>query len=175
MVNFSFAPFYRLIDYGQGGILKMRAPFQMMRILHQAWVGNVKILHFWLNESGHRINSEMVCSICNKYEHENLFHILNVCPIYNAWREVYLRDSIENVENFWDILRPLSLQKLRRWYNFIGGALRLRSFIRNEWGRERECFIFCMWSLFYLFSILVLIFTNSIYAINNNNNNNNNH
>ena len=129
MVNSSFAPLYRLIDYGQGGILAMGAPIQMMRILHQARVGNIQTIYFWLNGSGHKINPKMVC---NKYEKENLVHILNVCPIYNALREVYLRDSIENVENFWDILRPLNLQKLRSLYNFIGGALRLRSFIINE-------------------------------------------
>ena len=89
-------------------------------------------MYFWLNGSGHKINPEMVCSMCNKYEKENLVHIFNVCPIYNALREVYLRDSIENVENFWDILRPLNLQKLRSLYNFIGAALRHRSFIIND-------------------------------------------
>ena len=55
----------------------------------------------------------MVCSICNKHENENLFHILNV---YNAMRE----GLIENVENFGDILRPLSLHKLMSLYNFLG-------------------------------------------------------
>ena len=70
--------------------------------------------------------------VCNQYEKEHLVHILNVCPIYKALREVYLRDSIENVEHFWDISGPLNLQKLRSLYNFIGGALRLRSFIINE-------------------------------------------
>ena len=68
-------------------------------------------MYFWLNGSGHKINPEMVCSICNKDEKENLVHILNVCPIYNA-----LRDPIENFENFWDILGPLNLQKLRSLY-----------------------------------------------------------
>ena len=34
--SFSFAPLYRLIDYGQGGILAMRASIRMMIILHQA-------------------------------------------------------------------------------------------------------------------------------------------
>ena len=83
MVNSSFASLYRLIDYGQGGILAMRAPpIQMMRILHQARVGNIQAMYFWLNGSGHKINPEMVCSICNKYEKENLVHILNVCPKY---------------------------------------------------------------------------------------------
>ena len=82
MVNFSFAPLYRLIDNGQGGILAMRAPIHLMRILHQARVGNMQMcMYFWLNGSGHNINPEMVCSICNKYEKENLVHILNVCPI----------------------------------------------------------------------------------------------
>ena len=72
------APLYRLIDYGQGGILAMRAPIRMKRILHHARMGNIKTLYFWLNGPGHRINPEMMCSIFNKYENENLFHILNV-------------------------------------------------------------------------------------------------
>ena len=50
----------------------MRAPIHMMRILHQARVGNIQTMYFWLNGSGHKINPEMVCSICNKYEKENV-------------------------------------------------------------------------------------------------------
>ena len=86
MVNSSFDPIYRLIDLSQGEIVVMRAPIRMMIILHQANVGNIQTLYFWLNRFGHRINPEMVCSFCNKYEKENLFHILNVCPIYNVLR-----------------------------------------------------------------------------------------
>ena len=44
MVNSSFVPLYRLIDYGQRGILAMRASIRMMIILHQARVGNIKTL-----------------------------------------------------------------------------------------------------------------------------------
>ena len=121
----------------------MRAPIHMMRILHPARVGNIQSMYFLLNGSGHKINPEMVCSICNKYEKKNLVHILNVCPIYNALREVYLRDSFENVENFWEILRPLNLQKLRSLYNFIGGALCLRSFINYFWHTRFHYLFFC--------------------------------
>ena len=52
MVNSSFVPRYRPIDYGQGGILGMRAPplIQMMRILHQARVGNIRTNNVFLAE-----------------------------------------------------------------------------------------------------------------------------
>ena len=79
----------------------------------------------------------MVCYICNKYEKENLVPILNVCPIYNA-----LRDFIENVENFWDILRPLNLQKLRSLYNFIEGGRSTSPFIYYKRMRGEGCFFF---------------------------------
>ena len=44
MVNYSFGPLYRLIDYDQGGILAMRAPIKMMRIFHQTRLDNKQIL-----------------------------------------------------------------------------------------------------------------------------------
>ena len=55
MVNSSFDPIYRLIDWSQGEIVVMRAPIRMMIILHQARISNRKTLYFWLNGSGHRI------------------------------------------------------------------------------------------------------------------------
>ena len=50
MVNSSFAPLYRQIDYGRGGILTMRAPIHRMRILHQARVGNIRTNNVFLAE-----------------------------------------------------------------------------------------------------------------------------
>ena len=119
MVNYSFTPLYRMIEFSQGGILAMRAPIRMMRILEQARMGNRKTLYFWFNGSGYRINPEMVCSICNKLENEDLFHILNVmCPMYNALREIGLGDSLENSETFWDILKPFELEGVKEFMQF---------------------------------------------------------
>ena len=78
----------------------------------------------------------MVCLICNKYENEDLFDILNLISIYVQCIEgglFVLRSSIENVESFWYILKAVSLKELKRLlYIFIEGALHLCLFNINE-------------------------------------------
>ena len=58
-----------------------------MRILHQVRMGKIKALYFYLNCADQRIDSERVCSLCNKYEKEVLFLILSEFLIYNAFEE----------------------------------------------------------------------------------------
>ncbi|KAK9502715.1 hypothetical protein O3M35_011429 [Rhynocoris fuscipes] len=78
------------------------------------------------------MNSQSICTLCNRNENEDLIHLLLYCPIYGPIREHYLSELNINENNINELLITKSKYHLNKLYFYITELLKLRSFIVNE-------------------------------------------
>lgn len=69
--------------------------------------------------------------MCNLNECETVSHLFFDCPLYRGLRGSFIR-NIKDLHRLVGVLEDLVLVEARSIFNFINGALRLRSFILNE-------------------------------------------
>lgn len=74
----------------------------------------------------------MICSICNTGEAEDLFHLIFVCPMYNAIRQHFHQMLELQDENICKLLSTSSAHHMKNIANFFYSIMKTRSFLMNE-------------------------------------------
>lgn len=80
-------------------------------------------------------NQESICMICNLKEKETLYHFLFVCPIYNNYRNFYLKRlelSNEHREALTQMCNVSDDESIKKICFYIINSLLLRAFSLNE-------------------------------------------
>ncbi|KAL1447233.1 hypothetical protein WDU94_003619 [Cyamophila willieti] len=105
-----------------------------IRTVSQLRIASQKELRIYTNSCSYVVNTEEICSICNRKEEEDLQHILLRCPMYAETRGG-IRQYI-NKENPETSMRNLltfdSTEKVKQMYKYITTAMKIRSFITYE-------------------------------------------
>lgn len=82
-----------------------------------------------LNANVWRQGQARICSLCNKREEEDIYHLLGACPLWRDVRRNIFGVTVMSRQMCVDILNVGEWDKL---YNYIKIVLRLR----NEWVNE---------------------------------------
>ncbi|XP_015509342.2 uncharacterized protein LOC107216614 [Neodiprion lecontei] len=112
-------------------------PVHMARVLAQARLANNHYFSFSFKRMYYGINPQLLCSICNLQENENLAHIFLRCPVYRPYREHFIAplypthatDDVSLVLNILNDLRPVTVKAV---YLFLARSMKLRAFCLND-------------------------------------------
>ncbi|KAI5737089.1 hypothetical protein M8J76_009952 [Diaphorina citri] len=108
---------------------------ERIRTVSHLRVASRKEIRIYTNRCSYVMNTEEICSICNRGEEEDLTHILLTCPMYAETRAGIKQYIIENHSNDTTVKNLLTFdteEKLNRVFNYITTCMRTRSFIRFE-------------------------------------------
>ena len=133
----SYTPLYHQLDLNQCFLLNSLTPLYKLRLLHQCRTVNNRVMSFYANGNSYKIDPGTICSICNLFKHESLYHIFCECPVYNSLRTHYINKYTSttdiNANNFVNIILNIcNNDQLNDIFHFTIGILKLRSFIVNE-------------------------------------------
>lgn len=110
-------------------------PILKIRILCQLRLSNRNRIMLFIDGLKYVLEAKNLCSICNKYAEEDLYHFLIECPMYAEIRNFYLKKisykpKKSNYEKLLKI-KNSDLKKINDMYNYIVNSIRIRSFKIN--------------------------------------------
>lgn len=92
----------------------------------QLRLANKIIIKFVHKGNQYIVNSELICSVCNKNVLESLFHLYFSCPIYHHLRRQYIKKHFTNGEyNLIQLMNVTDLEKINDIYYYTIYALKL--------------------------------------------------
>lgn len=108
--------------------LAKKCPIPKQRVLAQLRLSGQVIVLLANNNF-----TEIDCDICNMRAPEDLNHFLFICPQYSALRSHWLQNLLLKYNNSTNcLLNTSEKQEVAKIFYYVQGALKLRSFLRNE-------------------------------------------